>query len=199
MSHTVAILHSHLINRFEEIKVKTSAKTIIFVLLSTAMGFAETPIQLGAWSVYSGNLTGSHVVLLQSLSGQFKDAQGNPVQAKLDVICKKGKLSAIALEPNMKIEKSAISFNGAVPTTRVSFALDGQINQSEKWAVLDGGRTLSPYSEVLQGKLMRSWIERISGMKKMGFQLDGKAGELAQPTFETGELSEALSSVGCSY
>jgi hypothetical protein len=65
---------------------------------------------------------------------------------------------------------------------------------------LDDGHTLSPYSEVVQGRLTRRWVERIAGTKKMGFQLDGKAGEsLAQPTFETGELAEALSSVGCSY
>jgi hypothetical protein len=183
--------------------MKNAAKTITFVLIATAMGFAETPRQLGAWSVYpsSGNLSGNHVVLLQSTSEeQYKDAQGNPVQAKLDVICKKGKLTAIALEPNLEIDKTAISFTGAVPTTRVAFTLGGQNNPSENWAVLDGGRTLSPYSEVLQGKLMRRWIERISGTKSLGFQLDVKAGEaLAQPTFATGELSEALASVGCSY
>jgi hypothetical protein len=183
--------------------VKNVTKTIIFVLISTAMGVAQTPKQIGAWSVYptNGNLTSNHVVLLQSTSEeQYKDAHGNPVQAKLDVICTKGKLFAIALEPNVAIAKSAMSFDGPVNTTRIAFSADGQSNQSENWAVLDGGRTLSPYSEVLQGKLMRRWIERISGTKKMGFQLDAKAGEsLAQPTFETGELSEALSSVGCSY
>jgi len=182
--------------------VKTSAKTIIFVLLSTAMGLAETPRQLGGWSVYpgDGNQTSNHVILLQSSSeAHYKDAQGNPVQAKLDIICAKGKLPAIALEPNVAIKKSAISFNGAVPTTRVSFSLDGQSNQSENWAVLDGGRTLSPYSEVRQGKLIRRWIERIAATKKMAFQLDGKAGELAQPTFDIRELMEAFSSVGCSY
>jgi hypothetical protein len=183
--------------------VKTTAKAIIFVVIATAMGFAETPRQLGGWSVYpaNGNLTGNHVVLLQSISEQkYKDARGNMVQAKLDVICKKGKLAAIALEPNVTIEKSAISFTGMVPTTRVALTQGAQRNESETWAVLDGGRTLSPYSEVLQGKLMRRWIERISGLQKMGFQLDGKAGEsLAQPTFATGELSEALASVGCSY
>jgi hypothetical protein len=93
-----------------------------------------------------------------------------------------------------------LSFTGVVPTTRVGFSFEGQANQSEEWAVLDGGRTLSPYSEVLQGRLTRRWVERIAGMKKMGFRLDGKADEsFAQPNFETGELAEALSSVGCSY
>jgi hypothetical protein len=87
-----------------------------------------------------------------------------------------------------------------VPTARVAFSFEGQANRSEEWAVLDDGRTLSPYSEVLQGRITRRWFERIAGMKKMGFQWDGKADEsLAQPTFETGELAEALSSVGCSY
>ncbi len=57
------------------------------------MGLAETPTQLGAWSVYpaNGNLTSNHVVLLQSPSEeQYKDALGDVIQAKLDVICKKG-------------------------------------------------------------------------------------------------------------
>jgi hypothetical protein len=183
--------------------VKNATKTIIFVLISTAMGLAETPKQLGAWSVYpaNGNLTSNHVVLLQSTSEeQHKDALGNVVQAKLDVICRKGKLSAIALEPNVAIETSAMFYSGAIPTTRVAFTLGTQREQSENWAVLDNGRTLSPYSEVLQGKLMKRWVERISNTKRMAFQLDGKAGEaLAQPTFATEELSQALSSVGCSY
>jgi hypothetical protein len=190
----IAILHSHLVNRYEEITVKTSAKTIILVLLSTAVAFAESPKQFGAWSIYSAN--NKKVVLLQSTSS----VQGQPGQAKLDVVCRNGKLSAIALEPSAAIGKSALSLTGVVPTTRVAFSFEGQANQSEEWAVLDGGRTLSPYSEVLQGRLTRQWVERIAGMKQVGFQLDGKADEsLGQPTFETGELAEALSSVGCSY
>jgi hypothetical protein len=138
---------------------------------------------------------------LQSTSEeQHKDALGNVVQAKLDVICRKGKLSAIALEPNVAIDKSSMDYSAALPTTRVAFTLGAQREQSESWAVLDEGRTLSPYSEVFQGKLMRRWIERIANTKRMAFQLDGKAGEaLAQPTFATEELEQALSSVGCSY
>jgi hypothetical protein len=190
----IAILQSHLVNRYEEITVKTSAKTIILVLLSTAVAFAESPKQFGAWSIYSAN--NKKVVLLQSTS----NVQGQPGQAKLDVVCRNGKLSAIALEPSAAIGKSALSLTGVVPTTRVAFSFEGQANQSEEWAVLDGGRTLSPYSEVLQGRITRQWVERIAGMKQVGFQLDGKAGEsLGQPTFETGELAEALSSVGCRY
>jgi uncharacterized membrane protein len=182
-------------------KVKNVTKTVIFVLISTAMGFSETPKQLGAWSVYrtNGNLTSNRVVLLQSTSEeQYKDAHGNPVQAKLDIICTKGKLFSIALEPNLAM--SAMYYSAAVPTTRVAFSADGQSNQSENWAVLDAGRTLSPQSEILEGKLMRRWIQRIANTKRMAFELDSKAGKaLAQPTFATGELSQALASVGCSY
>ena len=70
--------------------MKTSAKTAILVLLSTAVAFAESPKQLGAWSIYPGK--DNHVVLLQATS----NVQGQPAQAKLDVICRNGKLSAIA-------------------------------------------------------------------------------------------------------
>jgi hypothetical protein len=178
----------------EENSVKTSAKTAILVLLSTAVAFAESPKQLGAWSIYPGK--DKHVVLLQSTS----NVQGQSAQAKLDVICKNGKLSAIALEPSAAVQKSRLSFTGVVPTTRVAFSFEGQANQSENWAVMDDGHTLSPYSEVFAGRVTRRWAERIAGTKKMGFQLDGAASEaLDQPTFETGELAEALSSVGCSY
>src|SRR3984957_3216349 len=93
-----------------------SAKAAVLLLLSTAMGFAETPQQLGAWSVYpaTSNLKGSSVVMLQTASQeQYTDGQGNPVQAKLDVICKSGKVSAIALEPVVAIRSNAMSFRGA--------------------------------------------------------------------------------------
>ena len=179
--------------------MKNAAKAIIFVLISSAVGYSETPKQLGGWSVYTaGNAASKHAVLLQSTSEeQYEGVGGNQVQAKLDIICKNGKLSAIALEPQVTIQKSAMSFAGPVPVTRVNFSVNGQSNQSEKWAVLDGGRTLSPNSELLQGKLMRQWIERIAGTQKMVFNVDG-ASE-AQSSFVTGELSEALASVGCRY
>jgi hypothetical protein len=192
ISLVIAILHSHLVNKCEEITVKISATTLILVLLSTAAAFAEGPRQLGAWSIYTAK--DSHVVMLQSMS----TAQDHP--AKLDVVCRNGKVSAIALEPSAAIGKSALSFTAVVPTARVAYSLEGQANQSEEWAVLDNGRTLSPYSETFEGKVTRRWVERIVGTKTMDFQLDGKAGEsLAQPTFETEQLAEALSSVGCSY
>jgi hypothetical protein len=188
----LAILHSHLVNKCEEITVKTAAKTIVLVLLSTAAAFAESPKQLGAWSIYTAK--DNHAVMLQSTS----TAQDRP--AKLDVVCRNGKVAAIALEPSVAIDKSALSFSSVVPTMRVAYSLEGQGNQSEQWAVLDNGHTLSPYSEVFEGKVTRHWAERIAGTKSMGFQLDGKAGEsLGQPTFDTGELAAALSSVGCSY
>ncbi len=180
--------------------MKNAAKAIILVLISSALGFSQTSKQLGGWSVYpaNGNSASNHAVLLQSVSEQqYKDANGDQVQAKLDVICNKGKLVAIALEPRVAIKKSAMSFSGVVATTRVSFSVNGQSNQSENWAVLDGGRTLSPNSELFQGKLMRTWVERIAKTQKMAFELNGESD--VQPSFATGELSEALSSVGCSY
>jgi hypothetical protein len=188
-------------SRFEEIKVKTPIKAAIFVLVSSAMGFAQTSQQLGAWTVTpaNGNPTRNHVVMLQSTSAeQYTNSFGNPVQAKLDVICKKGKLSAIALEPSIDLKQAAFSTSGAVPTTRVNFIVEGQSNQSENWAVLDDGSSLSPYSEVFQGKLMKQWIERISNSKKIAFQLDGEEGS-ATPSFATSNLTDALSAVGCKY
>ena len=87
--------------------MKKSATTLCFLFVSTALGFAATPQQLGAWSVYTadGNLASNRPVLLQATSEeQYRDEKGNPVQAKLDVICNHGKVSAIALEPNFAIQ-----------------------------------------------------------------------------------------------
>ena len=108
--------------------MKKSATALFFLFVSTAIGFAATPQQLGAWSVYTadGNLASNRPVLLQTTSEeQYRDEKGNPVQAKLDVICNHGKVSAIALEPNFVIQASAISFSGAVPTTRIVSLADG--------------------------------------------------------------------------
>jgi hypothetical protein len=181
--------------------VKKSATTLFFLFVSSAIGFAATPQQLGAWSVYTadGNLTSNRPIMLQTASEeQYRDEKGNPVQAKLDVICNHGKVSAIALEPNFVIQASAISFTGAVPTTRIVSLAEGQSSR-EDWEVLGRGRTLSPYSEALQGRATRRWAERISASREMAFQLSGNKGESAQPTFQTGQLTEALASVGCKF
>jgi hypothetical protein len=137
--------------------------------------------------------------MLQTASeAQYRDEKGNPVQAKLDVICNHGKVSAIALEPSFAIQASAISFSGAVPTTRIVSLAAGQASHDD-WEVLSRGRTLSPYSEAFQGKAVRQWAERISASQEMAFQLPGNKSESAQPTFQTGQLTEALASVGCRY
>jgi hypothetical protein len=153
--------------------VKTSAKTAIFVLLSTAVAFAESPKLLGAWSIYPAN--NDHVVLLQSTSS----VQGQPAQAKLDVICRNGKLCAIALEPSAAIQKSRLSFTGVVPNTRVAFSSEGQANQSEPWAVMDDEHTRSPCQKSLKASsndvgpsaspAQRSWAGR--GFVVCGMQL----------------------------
>jgi hypothetical protein len=174
--------------------MKSATRVIIFVLLSSALGFSETAAQLGGWSVY---LASNQVALLQSASEQHEGGGDNQVQAKLDFICKRGKLSAIALEPGVTVKRSAMSFAGPVPTTRVNFSMDGRTSHTENWIVLDGGRTLSPNSELLQGKLVRHWAERIATTQKMVVQVDGQSED--QPSFATGELAEALASAGCSY
>ena len=179
--------------------MKNSVKAIILSLVLTATGFAETPVQLGAWSVVSpkGNHAGDRVVMLQTTSQTESLNGGEAPVAKLDVICRNGKLSAIAIEPAGEIRKRAISFTGTVPTTRVS--ANDQTDQFDTWAVTDDGRTLTPYSEVYQGKATARWIERIAGAQKLSFQVETNTQSSLQTTFETGQLSEALFSVGCSY
>ena len=180
--------------------MKNSVKALMVAFVLTTTGFAETPVQLGAWSVYNGkdSHSGSRVVMLQTSSQSPSVNNEGADQTKLDVICKNGKLAAIALEPAGSIRKEAISFSGTVPTTRVALKANDQADQVDTWAVTDGGRTLTPYSEAFQGKLSTRWIERIAGSQKLSFEVQTKAA-LLEPTFQTGQLAEALYSVGCSY
>ena len=148
--------------------MKTSAKFVCLALLSTAFGFAETPAQspFGAWTIY--HAAGNRVFMLQTLSHtSSSDAGPGASPAKLDVICRGGKLTAIALEPSVAIDKKDLSFTGVVPVTRVGFIMNDDNNRSENWAVLDDGHALSPYSQLFQGRLNRRWVEQISGTDKL--------------------------------
>lgn len=180
--------------------MKNTVKTFLFAFVFTAVGFAQTPNQFGAWSIYeSGNHSGNHVIMLQSTSRALYNGDvSNGNQAKLDVICRNGKLAAVALEPSVNVMKTSLSNSGSVTTTRISFSVAGQMNQTENWAVLDEGHSLSPYSELLQGKQMRQWVERIAGTDQLAIQLHAEEG-LAESAFPTADLAGALASVGCQY
>jgi hypothetical protein len=172
-----------------ENKVKTAIRLMLLVVLSTALASAETPAPFGSWKIYHAQ--GDRVFMVQTVS--------TTSSAKLDVICRRGKLAAIAIEPDVVIDETALSFTAVVPTARLAFTLDDE-SRSEKWAVVDDGHSLTPYSEVSQGKLNRSWISRISASKKLDVRLAGIAGEMnGQPSFETEDLGLALTSIGCSY
>lgn len=169
--------------------MKTPLKLVIFVLLSTAFAFGETPSPFGSWKIY--HVDGDRVFMVQTVS--------KTSSAKLDVVCRHGKLAAIAIEPDVMIDQTALSFTAVVPLATLGFTLDDE-SRSEKWAVVDDGHSLTPYSELSQGKLNRSWVSRISASKKLDVHLAGIAGEMnGQPSFETGSLSLALGSIGCSY
>ena len=181
--------------------MKVINKFAILSLVTAGTVFAQSPKQVGAWSVYSpaGNVTGKNVVMLQTTAvDQHQDADGNSVPAKLDIVCKNKRVVGIAVETGSSIDKRTVSFSQAVPTTRVVFVVEGKISVAENWEVADGGRTLSPYSELFQTKLNRTWLERISGTPKMILQLNQQEGdESLAPAFDTAQLSDALSSVGC--
>jgi hypothetical protein len=181
--------------------VKAIVKVALLSLVTATTMFAESPRQVGDWSVYtsSGNLTRNNMVMLQTKAvGQHLDARGNSVAVKLDIVCKNDKITAVALETPSKVNKRTINYSQAVPTAKVVFLVEGRIALSENWAVSDGGRTLSPYSELFQGKLNRTWVERISGTDKVVLQLNQNEGdESFAPAFNTAQLSEALSAVGC--
>ena len=95
--------------------IKETATTTL-LLLCTAMGFAQTPQKFGAWSVYQlGSRHGQATTLLQSKSLEpTEDAQGQPIEIKLDAVCKGGKLYHVAVETDTRVARHAMNFSGAV-------------------------------------------------------------------------------------
>jgi hypothetical protein len=170
-------------------------------LVMSAVTFAQSNHQVGAWSIYTttGKLTGNKMVLLQtaaSESGQGANGSSRPV--KLDVVCKNNRVLAIAVEQGSKIDKHLVSYESPVPTVHLRFASTGMIEVSENWAVTAGGRSLTPYAQFSQGSLNQTWVDRLSGTDNMVLYVDGHEGDsMAQATFDTRDLNSALSQVGC--
>jgi hypothetical protein len=185
----------------EELIVKVINKFAILSLVTASTVFAQSPRQVGAWSVYTsgGNGTAKHVVMLQTTAvDQHQDARGNSAPSKLDIICKNDRVVAVAVETGSRIDKRTVSYKESVPTTAVVFTAAGKSSLPEDWEVADGGRTLSPYSELSQAKLNHAWVDRISATPKVVLRLNQKEGDDSlAPVFDTAELSQALSSVSC--
>ena len=162
--------------------MKTPISTVLVVMMSTAQAFAGSSQQVGVWSITPA--ADSHAVLIQTVSDH----------AKLDLICHNGKVWKVALETSDPIQEHAVDFNRGIPTTRMSYESQGASNASEDWAVADGGKTLFAHAEMFEGKLDRRWIERLSSSPTIRFSFDTQ-----DSTFQTGQLTQALQSAGCSY
>jgi hypothetical protein len=163
-------------------EMKTPISAIVVVIMSTAQAFAGTSQQIGAWSVTPA--TENRAVLIQTVSDH----------AKLDLICRHGKVWKVALETSTPVQQSAVDFNRGIATTRMGFGSDVAKSTFEDWAVADGRKTLFAHSEMFEGRLDRRWIERLSASPTIRFSFDSQ-----DSTFETGQLAEALESAGCSY
>jgi hypothetical protein len=122
-------------------EMKTPISAILVVIMSTAQAFAGTSQQIGAWSVTPA--TNNRAVLIQTVSEH----------AKLDLICRNGKVWKVALETSTPVQQSAVNFNRGIPTTRMSFGSDMANNTFEDWAVADGRKTLFAHSEMFEGRL----------------------------------------------
>jgi hypothetical protein len=171
-------------------------------LVMSGVTFAQSQQhQIGAWSIYttSGHLTGNKMVLLQTTASEIRqDGTGTPRTVKLDVVCKNNRVLAVALEAGSKVDKHLVSYDSPVPTVHLRFDSAGRIEVSEDWAVTAGGRSLTPYSQLSQGSLNQTWVDRLTGTDNMILYVDGREGNaLAQSTFDTRELNAALSGVGC--
>jgi hypothetical protein len=181
--------------------MKNAILVTLTSLAMSAVTFAQSPHQVGAWSIYTttGNLVGNKMALLQTTATEVRhDGSGPSRTVKLDVVCKNNRVLAVALESGAKVDKHQVSYSSPVPTVHLRFASAGRIEVSEDWAVTAGGRSFTPYSQFAQGSLTRTWVDRLTGTQNMVMYFDGRAGEsLAQSTFDTRELTAALSGVGC--
>jgi hypothetical protein len=179
--------------------VRVVTKLAILSLVSTAAAFAQATRQVGPWSIYGASGNANKTTMLQTTAVDQESEESNSgAPTKLDIICKNGKVAAIAVETRTKINRRNETYSQAVPTTRVVFTIEGQVSQSENWAVADGGHTLYPYSELFQGKLNRIWVTRISGTRRLALQLSQAEGtESLAPAFDTADLAQALSAAGC--
>ena len=162
--------------------MKTPIGSVLLVMFSTAQAFAGTPQQIGPWSVTPA--TSNHAALIQTVSDH----------AKLDLICRNGKLWKVALETSVPVQERAIDFNLGIPTTRMGFESKLANSGFEDWAVADGGKTLAAHSEMFEGRLDRRWIERLSASPTIRFSFDTQ-----DSSFKTGQLAQALESAGCTY
>lgn len=113
---------------------------------------------------------------------------------KLDLICRNGKVWKVALETNVPVQERAIGFDRGIATTRMAFGSKPADSGFEEWAVADGGKTLAAHSEIFEGRLDRRWIERLSSSPTIRFNFDSQ-----DTTFNTGQLTQALESAGCTY
>jgi hypothetical protein len=177
------------------------AKIFTLSLVTAAVAVAEAPRQVGSWTIYTAaeNSTGKEVVMLQTQSAKgYDNANGEPVAAKLDVICRNHKVAAVVLETPSMVNKHDVQLEQAVPTTKVILAVEGHDAIAENWAVADGGHSLTPYSELSQNKLNHVWVDRISDTNALALHVGSKedTGDQA-PMFSTEGLSAALQSVGC--
>ena len=162
--------------------MKSTIGTILVVMMSTAQAFAASSQPIGAWSVTPAN--GNSAVLIQNVSDH----------AKLDLICRNGKVWKVALETNVPVQERAVDFNRGIPTTRMGFGTEPANSAFEDWAVADGGKTLLAHSDMFEGRLDRRWIERLSSSPTIRFSFDTQVS-----TFKTGQLAQALESAGCTY
>lgn len=179
--------------------MKNATIVVMFTFFCAASGLAQTPQTFGAWSIYPGVSSGRQTVTLLQTTSLQQDENGlGPL--KLDVICRRGELYRVAVETPTVVSEQAMNFSAALPTTPVSLQAGEGKAEIQKWGVLDGGHTVSPYSEVRQGKTNRTWTEHLAGVDTLTLELNGNP--QAAPIharFHTAGLSQALASIGCSY
>lgn len=180
--------------------MKRAIQATIFGVLSAALGIAHAQQVHGNWSVYESSTDiSAHETLIQTQSLGDKNSAGqDQASAKLSVVCRKGKLSGIAMTMDYPISDAASNINGDYQTTQVSYYASGKSVAKTSWLVLDGGQTLTPYSEAFESKVNHQTLDTLTAQRQLSLEIPrrGHAGPV-KVMFDTNGLAEALASVGC--
>lgn len=179
------------------------AMIMVSVVLSCGLAaVAQTRQTFGAWTAYPAITRHNESLVLVQNTFLVRDAEtrGGLHAVKLDAICRNGKLYRVALETGTPIAQRRMNFSGAVPTTQISFRVGDSNLETENWAVLDSGRTLSPYHEIRQQAMNHLWMERLSAAESLVLEFQGEGSDdVVHANFDTTGLTQALGAVGCSY
>jgi hypothetical protein len=177
--------------------MKFAIAALVLAQVSSGLAFSQTATKASDWSIYPSSAKHGVTLIQVTSKEQYASNRGEQVSANLDAVCTNGKLAAIAVDTNSIVPEKSLIKSGSVDMLQVSYEAGNQATGAESWAVLDHGRTLSPYAEVLQGRRTHEWGDRLLGVDTLVLHFAGADGASTTATFSTKGFAQALATAGC--